>query len=125
MTLLLRDRLGRTTLNYSQQDAKDLISNNSADDNTAFMKLAGRLIQQQDAAISRPAAIRATLPEGGRQLTFRRAVVVDPWADLRIDLTTQSAAATSWSLRVVVLGFTLLLLVAISLGARALRPTES
>ena len=121
----LRDRLGRTTLNYSQQDAKDLISNNSADDNTAFMKLAGRLIQQQDAAISRPAAIRATLPEGGRQLTFRRAVVVDPWADLRIDLTTQSAAATSWSLRVVVLGFTLLLLAAISLGARALRPTES
>ncbi len=70
--------------NYTQQDAKDIIDRNTADDNAAFMRLAERLIQQQDAAVSSPAAIRANIPEQGRVLTFKRAVVVDPWADLRI-----------------------------------------
>jgi hypothetical protein len=32
----------------THQDAKDLIDRNSADDNNAYMKLAERIIQQQD-----------------------------------------------------------------------------
>ena len=66
-----------SSANYSQQDAKQIIDNNSADENAALMKLAGRLIQQQDAAVANPAVIRANIPEQGRLLTFKRAVVVD------------------------------------------------
>ena len=83
---VLRDLRGRKEVNYTQQDAKDIIDRNTADDNAAYMRLAERLIQQQDAAVSSPAAIRASIPEQGRVLTFKRAVVVDTWADLQIHL---------------------------------------
>jgi len=89
--------------NYTQQDAKQIIDNNSADENAALMKLAGRLIQQQDAAVANPAVIRANIPEQGRLLTFKRAVVVDNWADLSINLQTRTASAASWSVRLGVL----------------------
>ena len=50
----LRDLRNRPELNYTQQDAKDILDNNSADDNAAFIRLAEKLIQQQDAAVSHP-----------------------------------------------------------------------
>ena len=59
------------------------------------MRLAERLIQQQDAAVSSPAAIRASLPEPGRVFTFQRAVVVDPWADLKIVLNVATPRTAS------------------------------
>ena len=46
------------------------------------MRLAQRLVQQRDAAVDNPAAIRATIPEQGWLLTFKHAVVVDTWTDL-------------------------------------------
>src|SRR5262249_36575210 len=70
----LRDLRARKELGYTQQEAKDILDRNSADENAAYMRLAERLIQQQDAAVTSPAAIRATLPEQGRILTFKRAV---------------------------------------------------
>jgi hypothetical protein len=94
--------------NYTQQDAKQIIDNNSADENAALMKLAGRLIQQQDAAVPNPAVIRANIPEQGRLLTFKRAVVVDDWADLGINLQTRTVSAVSWNLRLGVLLITAL-----------------
>jgi hypothetical protein len=97
-------------VNYTQQDAKDLIDRNTADDNAAFLRLAERLIQQQDAAVNRPAALRASIPEQGRVLTFRRAVVVDRWADLQINLEAVTRRAASWGLRLLVLSGTLVLL---------------
>ena len=75
---------GKKDVNYTQQDAKEIIDRNSADDNAAYMRLAERLIQQQDAAVSSASALRANIPEQGRVLTFKRAVVVDKQADLRI-----------------------------------------
>jgi len=72
-----RDLRGRKEIAYSQQDAKDIIDRNTADENAAFMRLAERLIQQQDAAVTSPAALKASIPEQGRVLTFKRAVVVD------------------------------------------------
>jgi hypothetical protein len=101
--------------NYTQLDAQQIIDNNSADENAALMKLAGRLIQQQDAAVANPAVIRASLPEQGRQLTFKRSVVVDTWADLNIGLQVRTAKVVSWGGRVVVLA-----LVALVLGGFAL-----
>src|SRR5262249_9261188 len=40
----LRDLRGRKEINYTQQDAKDMIAGNSADDNASYMRLAERLI---------------------------------------------------------------------------------
>src|SRR5262249_45696378 len=88
----LRDWQNRKEPGYTQQDAKDLIERNTADDNAAFSKLAERLIQQQDAAVNNASALRATLPQQGRVLTFKRAVVVDTWADLKVTVEASAAA---------------------------------
>ena len=114
----LRDLRGRKEVNYTQQDAKAIIDRNSAEENAVFMRLAQRLIQQQDAAVSSAAAIRAAIPEQGRLLTFKRAVVVDQWADLRIGLEASAAKAASWSVRLTVLAITALVLVAFGWLAR-------
>jgi hypothetical protein len=92
----LRDLRTRRELAYTQQDAKDIIDRNTADDNAAFMRLAERLIQQQDAAASTVAPIRASVPEQGHVLTFKRAVAVDQWADLKIDLKISTPANADW-----------------------------
>ena len=99
LTGKLRDERGNKDANYTQQDAKQIIDRNTADENAAFMRLAERLIQQQDAAVSSPAAIRASIPEQGRLLTFSRAVAVDSWADLQIGLEAKAAKAASWGVR--------------------------
>jgi hypothetical protein len=104
--------------NYTQQDAQQIINNNSADENAALMKLASRLIQQQDAAVANPAAIRANIPEQGRLLTFKRAVEVDRWADLGITIHARSAAGFSWSLRLAVLAIAGLILAGFTLLVR-------
>ena len=106
--------------NYTQQDAQRIIDNNSADENAAFMKLAERLIQQEDAAVANPAVIRANIPEQGRLLTFKRAVVVDTWADLNIGIKAQAARAASWSVRLLALAVTALLLTLLVVLSRRL-----
>lgn len=106
----VRDVRGRKEAAYTQQDAKAIIDRNTAEENAAFMRLAERLIQQQDAAVSSPAAIRATIPEQGRLFTFKRAVVVDQWADLRIGLEASSARTASLGLRLLILAGAVLLL---------------
>jgi hypothetical protein len=113
-----RDLRNRNEVNYTQQDAKDIIDRNTADENAAFMRLAERLIQQQDAAVSSPTALRANIPEQGRVLTFRRAVVVDPWAELRLGLKASAVKVASVGVRVAILGLTLLVLIAFGLAVR-------
>ncbi len=119
-----RDLRGRKEVTYTQQDAKDIIDRNTADDNATFMRLAERLIQQQDAAVSSPAAIRASIPEQGRVLTFKRAVAVDPWADLHVGLAATAVRAASWSVRVLILAATLIVLALFAWAARK-RPTSN
>jgi hypothetical protein len=89
--------------NYSQDEAKQIFDNNTADDNNALTRLATKLIQQQEAAVAAPAAIRAAVPEQGRVLTFKRAVQVDTWADLQIDLKTKVARTAPLGTRFAVL----------------------
>jgi hypothetical protein len=117
----LRDQRGKKDVAYTQQDAKDLIDRNSADDNNAYMKLAERIIQQQDAAVTSPAAIRAAVPEQGRVLTFKRAVVIDPWANLRIHLKATAARVASWALRFLILAGTAVFLGLCAWMVRSLR----
>jgi hypothetical protein len=115
----LRDLRSRKEMNYTQQDAKDIIDINTAEENAAFMRLAEKLIQQQDAAVSNPAGIRASVPEQGRVLTFRRAVAVEPWADLNIHLQASMARTKLVSVRMLVLAGTLVIF---AIFGRGLRP---
>jgi hypothetical protein len=104
-----RDLRNRKEAAYSQQDAKDIIDNNSADDNAAYMRLAEKLIQQQDAAVSNPAVIRASIPEQGRVLTFKRAVAAEAWADLAINLTATPEVIAPIAARLAILAASVLL----------------
>jgi hypothetical protein len=120
-----RDLRGAKDVNYTQQDAKQIIDRNSADDNAATMRLAEKLIQQQDAAVTSAAAIRANIPEQGRVLTFQRAVAVDREADLRIGLEASVERAASWGVRLLILTATLVLLAMFGWAARALSRSAS
>jgi hypothetical protein len=111
--------------NYTQQDAKQIIDNNSADENAALMKLADRLIQQQDAAVANPAVIRANIPEQGRLLTFKRSVVVDTQADLGIALHASTVNGMALGIRVAVMTLVALVLVGFALLAQGLKKTQA
>ena len=110
--------------NYTQQDAQQIFGNNSADDNGALTKLAEQLIKQQDAAVANPAVIRASIPEQGRLLTFKRAVVVDTWADLSIGLKARTVSTASWNMRLLMLAITALVMAGLGLIARNSRRRE-
>jgi hypothetical protein len=84
------------------------------------MKLAERLIQQQDAAASAPASLHANIPEQGRVLTFTRAVLVDPWGALRIDLRAGAVTSASWDVRALILVATFVLLMLVLWFSRVL-----
>ena len=103
------------------QDAKTIIERNTADDNAALMRLAERLIQQQDAAVSSPAAIRANIPDQGRVLTFKRAIVVDKRANLGIKLEANAVRTASSMMRVGILAATIVIFGLLLLAARSLR----
>lgn len=117
----LRDLRGRADPAYTQQEAKDILDRNSAEENATLMRVAERLIQQQDAAIGNPAALRANLPEQGRVLTFKRAVAVDNWADLRLQIGAGVARGASWQSRFVILCAAALVVLAFGLAGRSLR----
>ena len=116
-----RDLRARKSPAYTQQEAKQLIEANSAEENAAFVTLAERLIQQQDATVSNPTAIRASIPEQGRLLTFHRAVQVETWTDLRIAIGATAARASSWSVRWLSLTAAFLTFAALLRASRALR----
>ena len=110
LTGKLRAGRGGKDANYTQQDAKQILDRNSADENAAFTRLAERLIQQQDVAVSSPAVIQASIPEQGRLLTFSRAVAVEEGADLHIGLKAKAATTASWLTRLAILAAIVLLL---------------
>ena len=106
----LRAGRGGKEAGYTQQDAKQILDRNSADENAAFTRLAERLIQQQDAAVSSPAVIQASIPEQGRLLTFSRTIAVDNFADLQIGITAKAVAPAPWFMRFAILAITTLIL---------------
>jgi hypothetical protein len=110
---------GGKEANYTQQDAKQILDRNSADENAALERCAERLIQQQDAAVSNPAPIQASIPEQGRLLIFSRSVAVDSAADLHIGIKAKATASASWVTRVLILAFIAMALGVAARGARA------
>jgi hypothetical protein len=117
-----RDLQGAKDLNYTQQDAKGIFERNTADDNAATMRLAEKLIQQQDAAVPAAAAIRANIPQQGRVLLFQRSVAVDKEADLRVGLEASAVTAASAGVKAAILAATLGLLGILGWLARSFRP---
>ena len=115
------DLRGRKELGFTPQSAKEMLERNSADENAALLRLAERLIQQQDAAITTPATLRASIPEQGRVLTFTRSVVVDPAADLWLRLRVTPIKAASGGMRFAVLAITAVALAILSALARSRR----
>jgi hypothetical protein len=114
----------RKDVAYTQQEAKQIIEGNTAEQNDAFMRVAERLVQQQDAAVAAPAAIRAAIPQQGRALTFKRAVQVDKNADLQIVIEATSARVASWGVRLLMLSGLFVVLGALAWGSRSLRRGE-
>ena len=109
----LRQLRNRGEANYTQQEAKDLFAFNGAAENATLQKLAERIIEQQDAALPTPTAIRATIPQRGRMLTFKRSVQVETWTDLNLHLKAKSANAPNTMTRVVLLAGLALALTAV------------
>jgi hypothetical protein len=114
-------RDGNKEANYTQKDAQQVFDRNSADENAALSRCAERLIQQQDAAVSKPAGVQASLPEQGRLLTFSRAVAVDNWADLQIGIEAKAVQFASWFQRVLILAGTFVVLALFALSAQTFR----
>ena len=116
----LKELRNRKDLAYTQQEAKQIIDANTADDNAALMRLAERIIQQQDAAVVAPAAIRAAIPQQGRLLSFRRTVQVDTFADLKISIEATAKHAPSSAVRIATLVAVLIGLSLLAWGAKKL-----
>ena len=84
--------------NYTPSEAQQLFDRNTAEENAVQKRLAERLVQQQEAATAKPAAIRATLPEQGRRITFTRPLEIDPWSELRLGVEAVAAGGvSSWA----------------------------
>ncbi len=116
-------RDGQEAIVYTQQEAKQLIERNSAEDNTLQMRLVERLIQQQDAAVANPAGIRASIPEHGQTLHFVRSLEVNTSADLNIKLRAFSERPSSAAAKVMLFGI-LPLIVLLPALHRRLRGAE-
>jgi len=84
---------------YTQQQAEQVLEQNAAEDNAALMRVAERMIRQQDAGLGKPEAIRATLPAQGKQLTFIGSLQVESWADLRVKLDAKAKSHSPWASR--------------------------
>jgi hypothetical protein len=113
-----RDLRPRKALNYTQQEAKQIIDANTGEENAALMR-PGRTAYPATGRRSIDAtAIRASIPEQGRLLTFRRTVQVDRWADLRIALKTSETRAASAGVRVLILGLVFVVLAFLAWSAK-------
>ena len=117
-------RAGRD-VQYTQQEARQILGSGSQDENAILSRLAERLIRQQEGARVRAPAIRASLPEQGRLFTFTRSIQVDTWAGLNLDLKTRRVNVFSWRNHVplaVGLFLWVLLMLALSRGRRMVAP---
>jgi hypothetical protein len=82
---------------YTQTQARELLGRKSAEESEAEARLAERLIQQQEAAVGSPAAIRASIPEQGRRVVFSKPVEVNPWSDLRVRIEARAEPEAGWT----------------------------
>jgi len=86
---------GGTSFNSQQVD--QLLMGNTAEENSALRRIAGRIVEQQLAAEPAPSAIEVTIPESGKILTFSRSIQVDGEAPLSLGLdVTSTRGSNGW-----------------------------
>jgi hypothetical protein len=79
-------------VNYTQAQVKQIMDLNTIEDNTAFRRLAERIVRQQEAIEAETGAIQATLPGVGQVLNFSQSVSVqgEDSPGLKIVLTAKA-----------------------------------
>ena len=80
-------------MNYTQAQVKQVMDLNTVEDNSAFRRLADRIVRQQEAIEAETGAIQATLPGVGQVLNFSQSVQGKDGKELRVVLTAKAAGA--------------------------------
>ena len=99
-------------LNYTQAQVKQVMDLNTIEDNSAFRRLAERIVRQQEVIEAEAGAIQATLPGVGQALRFSQSVQSKGGDDLVVKLT---AKATGTAFPAGKLGQLLLIFIALGL----------
>jgi hypothetical protein len=98
-------------VNYTQAQVKQIMELNTVEDNSAFRRLAERIVRQQEAIGAEAGAIQATLPRVGQVLRFSQSVQ-GKGGELRVEFTAKAAGAGFPTEK---LGLLLLLFIALGL----------
>ena len=98
-------------VNYTQAQVKQVMELNTVEDNSAFRRLAERIVRQQEAIEAEAGAIQATLPGVGQVLRFSQSVQ-GKGGELRVVFTAKAAGAGFPTEK---LGLLLLLFIALGL----------
>ena len=107
-------------VNYTQAQVKQVMDLNTVEDNSAFRRLAERIVRQQEVIEAEAGAIQATLPGVGQALRFSQSVQSKGGDDLVVKLT---AKATGTVFPAGKLGQLLLIFIALGLiGLAAPKP---
>ena len=77
-------------VNYTQAQVKQIMELNTVEDNSAFRRLAERIVRQQEAIEAEAGAIQATLPGVGQVLSFSQSVQGKDSPVLKIVLTAKA-----------------------------------
>ena len=104
-------------VNYTQAQVREVMNLNSVEDNTAFRRLAERIVRQQEAIDGQNGAIQATLPGVGQVLNFTRSLQVKGDKGLQIVLQSDAPqgefpAGKLWMLFLVLVALCLVRVVA-------------
>ena len=111
--------------NYTQDQARQILERHTAEESAVQHRLAERLLQQQEAAVPSPAAIRATVPEAGRRVTFTRSLLVDPWAELDLQLAAYAPSEAAVFSKLTILALLFAVLAILTFAARRPAPTAA
>jgi len=77
-------------VNYTQAQVKQIMELNTVEDNSAFRRLAERIVRQQEAIEAEAGAIQATLPGVGQVLSFSQSVQGKDSPVLKVVLTAKA-----------------------------------
>ena len=77
-------------VNYTQAQVKQIMELNTVEDNSAFRRLAERIVRQQEPVEAEAGAIQATLPGVGQVLSFSQSVQGKDSPVLKVVLTAKA-----------------------------------
>jgi len=78
-------------LRFSRQEADQLLTRNSAEENQALSELARRFIAHQNAVLRNPTGLREMFPKHGMGHRFTRRLQAEPWMEMRLDMEIEDA----------------------------------